>query len=118
MLHLQFVLSLYCANPVFDYSYIDDFFVFPLLSCRLNFVKLIDELDAGALSWEEFSSQVKRLHADRLGAPYLRRAGETPKEEENFYANPLPGCVCNRSKAKLDSKHLKQRRKQRAASRK
>ncbi|KAK1377478.1 O-fucosyltransferase family protein [Heracleum sosnowskyi] len=84
---------------------------------RLNFVQMIDELDAGALSWEEFSSLVKASHADRLGAPYLRRAGETPKEEENFYANPLPGCVCNRSQAKLSSKHLQQSRKQRAASR-
>uniref|UniRef100_A0A7N0VL20 O-fucosyltransferase family protein n=1 Tax=Kalanchoe fedtschenkoi TaxID=63787 RepID=A0A7N0VL20_KALFE len=58
---------------------------------RLNFVRAIDKLDEGALTWEDICSQVKRKHRNRLGAPYLR------KSEEIFYANPLPGCVCNKS---------------------
>ncbi|XP_042048782.1 O-fucosyltransferase 19-like isoform X1 [Salvia splendens] len=63
---------------------------------RMSFVKLIDRMDSGEISWEEFAGKVKKMHEKRVGAPYQREAGPTLRLEENFYANPYPGCICDR----------------------
>ncbi|BBH06229.1 O-fucosyltransferase family protein [Prunus dulcis] len=77
---------------------------------RQNFVKLVDQLDKGAVLWEKFSSEVKSLHSDRLGAPYVRQVGESPRLEENFYANPFPGCICNKAEEQIARQKLDERR--------
>ncbi|KAL8167988.1 hypothetical protein V2J09_009487 [Rumex salicifolius] len=70
---------------------------------RMSFVGLVDELDQGKITWEAFEKGVKSLHANRIGSATLRERGETPKLEENFYANPYPGCICNKEIKQLDS---------------
>ncbi|URD78171.1 DUF246 domain-containing protein [Musa troglodytarum] len=63
---------------------------------RQRLVKLMDQLDAGGISWGKFQQRVRRDHADRLGGPYERKVHRTRRHEECFYANPLPGCLCTK----------------------
>lgn len=88
----------------------DQAFRFLLFIFRLRFVKLIDKLDKGGISWEKFSSKVKELHSKRLGSPYLRQPGDSPRTEESFFANPYPGCICDQSEEEMARLKLDQRR--------
>ncbi|WVZ98800.1 hypothetical protein U9M48_044183 [Paspalum notatum var. saurae] len=63
---------------------------------RLKFVELIDKLDEGSMAWSEFQLAVRKHHENRLGGPYERLRGPSPRQEEYFYSNPIPGCLCKR----------------------
>lgn len=63
---------------------------------RQQLVKLIDEYEAGTITWKDFEDQVRKIHRSRTGAPHWRQVGEFPKFEENFYSNPYPGCICKK----------------------
>ncbi|GLT27535.1 hypothetical protein SLA2020_025220 [Shorea laevis] len=60
-----------------------------ILLDRKALVELIDLYRAEAISWEEFSSEVKEAHSDRMGNPTKRLIiPGKPKEEDYFYTNP------------------------------
>ncbi|CAL0315744.1 unnamed protein product [Lupinus luteus] len=64
---------------------------------KQRIVRLIDQLDNGLISWEDFSSKVNSIHSNKIGGPNPRKVRRHPKWEENFYANPFPGCICEKS---------------------
>ncbi|CAI5998184.1 unnamed protein product [Closterium sp. NIES-64] len=57
-------------------------------------VRLLDQFKAGEMSWNAVRKEIRKHHKGRVGGPHQREAGENPKLEENFYANPMPGCMC------------------------
>ncbi|OMP14262.1 GDP-fucose protein O-fucosyltransferase [Corchorus olitorius] len=60
-----------------------------ILLDRKAIVDLVDLYRAGSISWEEFSSEMKEAHADRMGNPIKRLViPGKPKEEDYFYTNP------------------------------
>lgn len=60
-----------------------------ILLNRKLLVDLIDRYHDGILNWDEFSSAVKEVHADRMGGATKRLViPDRPKEEDYFYANP------------------------------
>eukprot|EP00850_Spirogloea_muscicola_P002833 SM000011S19011 [mRNA] locus=s11:370828:374503:- [translate_table: standard] len=68
---------------------------------RQGLVKLVDEMEAGIVTWEHFRRHVHKLHKKRDGAPRHRLAGSKPKLEESFFANPYPGCICYDASLKI-----------------
>lgn len=57
-------------------------------------VEYIDRLDENKISWSQFKELIRGSHTNRTGEPHPRMGGENPKVEENFFANPFPGCIC------------------------
>lgn len=61
---------------------------------RKRLVELVDLLQNGTLSWDNFAATVKEVHANRSGQHVLRNViPDKPKEEDYFYANPHE-CLC------------------------
>ncbi|PNX72316.1 DUF246 domain-containing protein at1g04910-like protein, partial [Trifolium pratense] len=60
-----------------------------ILLNRKLLVDLIDQYNNGVLNWDQFSSAVKKSHAQRMGNPSKRLVIlDKPKEEDYFYSNP------------------------------
>ncbi|CAI9758717.1 unnamed protein product [Fraxinus pennsylvanica] len=60
-----------------------------ILLDRKVLVNLIDQYENGLLSWDEFSSTIKEVHANRTGCPKSRVViSDKPKVEDYFYSNP------------------------------
>jgi len=60
-----------------------------ILLDRKLIVELVDQYTSGSLLWDEFSSLIKAVHANRMGSAATRTViPDRPKEEDYFYANP------------------------------
>ncbi|MCD9637986.1 Rhamnogalacturonan I rhamnosyltransferase 1 [Datura stramonium] len=60
-----------------------------ILLDRKLLVDLIDQYNAGSFTWNEFSTAVKKAHAERMGNRTKRLViPDRPKEEDYFYSNP------------------------------
>ncbi|KAL2499835.1 O-fucosyltransferase family protein [Abeliophyllum distichum] len=60
-----------------------------ILLDRKVLINLIDQHENGSLIWDEFSSTIKEVHANRTGCPKSRVViSDKPKVEDYFYANP------------------------------
>nr|CAB3450947.1 unnamed protein product [Digitaria exilis] len=60
-----------------------------ILLDRKLIVELVDQYTSGSLRWDEFSSLIKAVHANRMGSATTRTViPDRPKEEDYFYANP------------------------------
>ena len=62
--------------------------------CRQEVIKYVDKLDAGKMRWKSFRKYIRKAHKQHTGGPHFREPGQNPKLEENFFANPYPGCIC------------------------
>uniref|UniRef100_A0ACD5Z404 Uncharacterized protein n=1 Tax=Avena sativa TaxID=4498 RepID=A0ACD5Z404_AVESA len=60
-----------------------------ILLDRKLIVDLVDRYKSGSLPWDEFSTLIKSVHANRMGSSSRRMVIlDKPKEEDYFYANP------------------------------
>ncbi|KAF3331442.1 GDP-fucose protein O-fucosyltransferase [Carex littledalei] len=56
---------------------------------RKNIVSLVDQYNNGTLNWDEFATEIKAAHINRMGTPSVRTViPDRPKEEDYFYSNP------------------------------
>ncbi|CAI5462802.1 unnamed protein product [Closterium sp. Yama58-4] len=62
---------------------------------KVAIITALDAYQSGNATWNETRTAIRRAHGPyRLGMPRERRVGEIPKLEDNFFANPYPGCMC------------------------